>query len=62
MDLGAVIYANLVTDEKHVCQVRADTPDHFMADFFTYLFLETCRKRYREEREHPEWVDHGGES
>lgn len=57
-----MIYADLATDEKHVCQVRADTPDHFMADVLTHMFREACRRRYLEERQHPEFVDLGGES
>ncbi len=54
--------ASLWTDEKHVAQVRADSIDNFIADVFTHFYREVQRKNYRIEREHPEFVDLGGES
>lgn len=62
IDAITYAYASIWTDEKHVAQVRADTPDHFVHDFLTHLHTEVQRKRYREEREHPEFVDLGGEA
>ena len=62
LDAISYAYAHIWTDKKHVATVRADTPDNFLADFFTHLLTEVQRKRYREEREHPEFVDIGGEA
>lgn len=56
------MYAELWTDDGRECQVRADTVDNFITDVFTHYHRKVQRKRYREERKHPEWIDHGGES
>lgn len=31
-------------------------------EFYAHIAREQQRKRYREERRHPEWIDLGGES
>lgn len=33
-----------------------------MLDFYAQLAREEACRRYRDEREYPEWVDYGGES
>ncbi len=52
----------LWTAKGRECQARVDTVDNFVEDVFTHFHTKVQRKRYREEREHPEFVDLGGES
>jgi len=56
------VFATVRTDERVLGQVRTTSEQVFVSDFFTLMNVQMCRKRYREEREHPEWVDIGGES
>lgn len=60
--MDPVIFAELYTDAGCECQVRADTLDHFWHDLLHHFHAKVWRKRYREERDHPEFVDLGGES
>lgn len=55
-------FATVRTDERVLGQVRTTSEQVFISDFFTLMFEQVCRKRYREEREHPEYIDLGGES
>lgn len=56
-------WAHAFIGEKHFAgPLRADNADVFLEDFFQHLNRERCRRSYREEREHPEYLELGGEA
>lgn len=59
--MDETIYASVSTDERFHGVVRADTHDNFLHDFFVMMAAEAQRRRYREERQYPEYIDLGGE-
>jgi hypothetical protein len=56
------MYAVVRTDEHVMGSVRTDSEQVFLEDFFRLIAVNVCRKRYAEERQHPEHVDIGGEA
>lgn len=58
----AEVWGTMRHDEKVYGDVRCSNGEVFLEDFFTHIAREMHRKRYREERNHPEWVDLGGEA
>lgn len=57
------MWAHAFIGEKHFAgPLRADNADVFLEDFFQHLNRERCRRSYREEREHPEYLELGGEA